>query len=124
MRSSGSRMKPARVANDEAETGTLNAPWTWPAAWATAGRTSSTVASPMSASRSSCAGAPRNGPLFRATTRAVVGGRGVETAAELVMNACTSPNPTAAFDSLSAPIVDECAGLIAAPHNEPATCPG
>ena len=64
------------------------------------------------------------GPLFSATTRAVVGGRGVETAAELVMNACTSPNPSATFDRFSPPIVEERAGLIAAPHSEPATWPG
>ena len=63
-------------------------------------------------------------PLFSATTRAVVGGRGVDTAAELVMNSCTSPKASATFVLFSAPIVDERAGLIAAPHSEPATCPG
>src|SRR6266576_3034002 len=124
MRSSGSRMNPARVANDEAETGTLKAPCTWPAACVTAGLTSRTVASPGRSRCSIGAGAPTNGPLFNATTLAVVGGRGVDTDAELVTNACLSSKPSAAFEFISAPMVDECAGLIAAPHNEPATWPG
>ena len=117
-------MKPARVANDEPETGTLKAPCTWPSACVAAGRTSSTVAEPISWTRSSAGGAPTNGPLFSATTRAVVGGRGVETAAELVMNSCMSPNARATFDRFSAAIVVEWAELIAAPQSEPATCPG
>ncbi len=117
-------MKPARVANDEPETGTLKAPCTWPSACAAAGRTSSTVASPIWSRRSSDGGAPMKGPLFSATTRAVVGGRGVETDAELVMNACTSPKPSATFERFSSAIVEERAGLIAAPHSEPATWPG
>jgi hypothetical protein len=62
--------------------------------------------------------------LFNPTTRAVVGGRGVETAAEFAMNPCTSPKASAALELLSAPMVVEWAGLIAAPHKEPATCPG
>ena len=117
-------MNPARVAKDDADTGTLNAPCTWPFACAAAGRTSSTVASPICSRRSSDGGAPMKGPLFSATTRAVVGGRGVATDAELVMKAWTSPNPSAAFVRFSALIVEEWAGLMAAPQSDPATWPG
>src|ERR1043166_7512305 len=124
MRSSGSRMKPARVANDDADTGTLNAPWTWPAACDIAGRTSSTVAEPVLSSLATGPDARTNGPLFSTTTRAVVGGRGVATDAELAMNSCRSPNARAAFERFSDAMVVERAGLIAAPQSEPATWPG
>jgi hypothetical protein len=65
-----------------------------------------------------------NDPWFRATTRTVVGGRGVDTDAEALMNACTSPYSSAAFVLFSVPMVDDFAGLIAAPQSDPATCPG
>ena len=55
------------------------------------------------------------------TTRVVVGGRGVESDAEALMKAWASPYASAAFVCFSLPIVDEWAGLIAAPHSDPAT---
>src|SRR5207248_541289 len=77
MRSSGSRTNPARVANEAPSTGTLIAPCTCPAPNRSADRTSKTVALQQSVTWRSGGGASTHGPLFSATTRAVVGGRGV-----------------------------------------------
>ena len=88
--SSWSSTKPAFVPTEEPSSGTFTAPGAWPAACASAGRTSSSW--PCGASSSSSGGcAPRNGPRFSATTRSTVGGRGAEIAAECATNSCRSP---------------------------------
>ena len=119
-------MKPARVANDEPSTGTLIAPCTCPAACRSAERRSSTVTLSLCVTclSGSAAGAPTKGPRFSSTTCAVVGGRGVDTDAEMPMNSSRSACASAAFVRLWSPIVDDRSGLIAAPQSEPATCPG
>ena len=93
----------------------------WPDAYEANGRTSSTVVSPGSSSSPGSAGRASHGPRFSATTRPVVGGRGVETEAETRMNSCASWNSSAVLLSRSWPIVDERSVLMFPPHKEPAT---
>ena len=73
------------------ETGTLNAPATWPAANASTGRTSSTCTpSGAAASSDGICCAPTNGPRLSSTIRSMFGGRGVETPADSATNTATS----------------------------------
>ena len=82
IRSSRSSTKPAFVANELPETGTLRAPRRWPAPYEGASRTSRTTASSGGAASSPTSlGAPTNGPRLRSTSRLMFGGFGAEVEA-------------------------------------------
>jgi hypothetical protein len=56
-----------------------------------------------------------------ATTRSVVGGRGVDSEADSSTNSWTSVMRRAGFVDRSRAIVEQRSGLIFPPHSEPAT---
>src|SRR5256714_10345651 len=122
--SSTSSTKPAFVPKPDAETGTLKAASTCPAANSEGERTSSTVAPPASASKPIGSAFPRKGPRFNATTWSIVGGRGEDECAVAPTNSCSSAWPSAALNLRSKPIVVEGLELMPAPQGQPATCPG
>ena len=108
-RSSGWGTNPARVADGEPETGTLRRAVHVPPAACVFVRAGRPGWLPRRVGRDvrELGVEPTNTYLLRWTTRAVVGGRGVESEAVEVMNACASLNSSFAFVRFSLPIVEE-----------------